>query len=223
MSPEWSAVGSAHEGFLGAEIDHFCPPAKDSIERWLALITEIGGEVVELDGRTLPRVREPSPEPWTTLARLEGFDHPGSERVDTLARFVLEREAERAVLGRAPLRPGSNRRICMEASYSRWIEAKPVVELAKEDISDYLGLTGEGRERSVRRITRSGDALWASLGSWPWALFTEGRLTNSWRSDSFVASELAAWHAHARREALARQAGEKGRLRRANRLTHPKN
>ena len=65
------------KGVTGPDNANFRPPETGSLVRWLRAITEIGGEVVELDGRTLPRVRAPSPEPWTTLARAAGFGHAG--------------------------------------------------------------------------------------------------------------------------------------------------
>lgn len=162
-------MGRQGKDATGAEIGDFCPPAKGSIEGWLSRITEIGGVTVELDGRTLPRVRAPREECWLTLARAEGFEHPGLASVDELARFVLERDSARAVLGHARKRPGGNRRICLEASYSRWIEGRPLMEPNPKvrDISDDLGLTRPSRERSARRVARKGDELWAALGAWP--------------------------------------------------------
>jgi hypothetical protein len=190
---------------------HFCPPPTGSLEPWLARMTEIGSSVVELDGRRLPRVREPAREPWATRAAYAAFEVDADTPASKLAALVLEHEAAKAVVGIAPKQPGGNLRLCLEAVYMERIEGASLGA-----IGDYLGLAPQADRRNVRRIIRKkGDPLWAALGAWPWALYENGRLPPAWRLDPLVARELASWHERARVDAARRLRRDAARLRRA--------
>lgn len=185
----------------------FCPPPRGPIEGWLDHITAVGGSLVELDGRRLPRVREPIRKVWATRAAYAGVEVDDDTPTAKLADAVLSLETVKAVEGTAPKRPGSNLRLCLEAAYMERIEK---ANLAK--IGDYLGLARQGDRRNVRRIVARGDELWAALGAWPWALFDSGRLQPGWRHDAVVASELEAWYLRSDAEAASRLRREAARL-----------
>jgi hypothetical protein len=213
----WSGpVTAPGQDVLGPISAQFCPPPQGEIERWLDRITAVGGVVVELDGRRLPRVCEPTREPWATRGAYEGLEVDADTPTSKLAPLVLEREAARAVVGIAPKQPGRNLRLCLEGAHMARIEAASLGE-----VGGYLGLAPQPDRRNVRRILVRGDALWATLGAWPWALYPDGRLAPSWRLDPLVARELESWYERAAAEAATRVRHDAARLRRARRALQP--
>jgi hypothetical protein len=211
-------MGSEREDVFGPISGLFRPPAKGSLERWLGQITEIGWDVVKLDGRELPRVREATGAPWREEAERLGVALDVLEELPAgeIADLVLDHHTIRAIERETPLRPARNPRLCLEASYLRRIEA---VRLG--DIGPRYGLVEQVDTKSVRRFTARGDLLFASLGAWPWALYEGGKLPVRWRQSDLVARELAEWHARARDAALQEHVRQRGRLRRAAELDGP--
>ena len=202
-------MSASDQDVSGPVSEQFCPPPEGSIQRWLGrIVTEVGGPVVEMQG--VPRIREPSREPWATKAASEGFDIDSFTPTVKIVSFVLDRETAKAVGGVAPAQPGRNFRFCLEAAYFHRIAG-----WSPSKIGDYLRLARQGDVRNVRRIIARGDSLWAALGAWPWALYGDGRLPPKWRLDPLVARELASWHEHARGQATMRLVRDAGRLRRA--------
>ncbi len=159
---------------------------------------ELGGDITGLDGLLVPRIREP-----------------------TLDLDVIRADTEKAV--RSPTRhPGRNSRLCIEASYLIRIEGMPAAEasayLHLKDTGQWMGHPPGGSAvfyyRSVQRVVRTGDNVWAELGAWPWAVYAAGRLPSGWRDDPRVAGELASWYQRARRHGHERILRESRRLRR---------
>jgi hypothetical protein len=205
--------GQDSSGQISAQ---FCPPPQGQVEGWLDHITVIGGDLIELDGRRLPRVREPTREPWATRAAYERIEFDPDTPSAKLAALVLELETIKAVEGNAPRQPGRNLRFCLEAAYMDRIEA---TSLGK--IGDYLGLAPQPDRRNVRRIIVRGEALWAALGAWPWAVYPDAPLAPNWRLDPLVARALESWHERAAAEAGMRVRRDAARLRRARRALQP--
>jgi hypothetical protein len=111
------------------------------------------------------------PGQWEIKARYLGLEFVEAMSAENLALRVIEHETAEAIMGSAPLRPQRNLLLCLEAAYMRRIEA-----IRLKEIGPRYGLTPQIDTKSVRRVTDKGDALWALLGAWPWALFEDGRL-----------------------------------------------
>jgi len=113
--------------------------------------------------------------------------------------------------------PGSNLRLCLEAAYMDRIQKIDPMEIAT-----YLGITPQGDRRNLRRIIATGEELWAALGAWPWALYENGRLGQTWRSDPIVAHTLEDWYRHSLAERAHRGRRDAARLQRAGRRLKPR-
>lgn len=208
MYPSSVAVSTQHQDKNPRVSHRFCPPEHGPIDGWLAPITSIGGNVVSLDGRVLPRIRDCSREPWETNARYLELDVDADTPSALLADWVIEHETRKAVLREAAGHPGRNAHLCLEAAHMRRITATDLAE-----IGAYLELAPQGDHRNTRRVIRRGDQLWASLGAWPWALYEDGGLPARWRTDPAAAQALMSWYENGYNAAAGRLRRETVRLR----------
>jgi hypothetical protein len=183
---------------------HFCPPEGD-LEPFLAVILEIGGVVVDLDGLVVPRIGDPRSE------------------VDLRAATSAAVAASGPV---APLHPGRHARYRMEVAYLSDIVARDQSEIAEYLASAEIGKS-ESRNRPDRfrgqeRLRAKGRGEWADAGGWPWVLYPDGRLPVRWRQDPDVARSLATWHQNATHAAGHELARLRARLARARHLHAPR-
>jgi hypothetical protein len=162
----------------------FCPPAGD-LEPFLAVILEIGGPTVDLDGLVVPRIG------------------PATSGVD-LSAETSEAVAATAPGTTPPLYPGRHVRYRMEVAYFSDIRSLPDSEVVdyiqsseKSTVVSYSA--GTMRYRGLERLQDRGRKAWAEEGAWPWFLYEveAGRLPQDWRDDRAVAEALRSWHREA--------------------------